>query len=565
MKKRINTKKIIPKLIILFLIIIVAITGIYFKRYAPTDETVDIDSYLGISSEDDVAIVLDCSLQSAIGKYVDGHIYVSYDTVYNNINDRFFWDSIDKILIFTTAEGSASAGLDDEGYEYLGSQVTTDYDVVFEDNDTIYVALDFIKTYANITYTYYDEPKRAVITSKWTKVRQVRVTKDTQLRKLGGVKSPVVSLVSKGDTLTLIDEGEDWHHVATEDGYIGYVRTSCLSDSVEVTLSNEFEESDVEHNLYDDKLNILWVQTTNYSSNYLINNALEESKSVDVIIPTWFSLDSNEGDITSCADTAYVTKAHEKGVKVWGLVNNLENTDIDIDTLLTDTTTRQALENNLINEVIRCGLDGLNIDFESLNQTQAKAYLQFIREISIKCRNNNIVLSIDDYPPSDYTACYDFEEQAAFADYIIIMAYNEHYSGTDAGSTASLSYVSESIVNSLNLIPANQLVLGIPFYTRVWSQEGNDASTLTSTSVSMETAEQLIEQNNAEKVWDDELGQYFCEYSADGKNYMIWLEDELSIEEKLKVYSENDLAGAAFWKADQETDGVWDVIASYFQ
>ena len=225
-------------------------------------------------------------------------------------------------------------------------------------------------------------------------------------------------------------------------------------------------------------------------------------------------------------------------------------------------------------------MDGINVDFESVDPVVGDAYIQFIRELSLKCANNGIVLSVDNYSPTAYTAFYNRAEQAVFADYVILMAYDEHYaSSEEAGSVASIGFVSEGVANTLQEVPANQLILGMPFYTRVWSEtpisedgaaldteQTADSYTLYELdcySTSMKEVQNLINANGAIPVWSDECGQYYVEYINGGVTYKIWVEDATSLEEKLKVMQTNQLAGGAFWKLGLENSIVWDTIIKY--
>jgi spore germination protein YaaH len=226
---------------------------------------------------------------------------------------------------------------------------------------------------------------------------------------------------------------------------------------------------------------------------------------------------------------------------------------------------------------IQYDLDGINLDFEELSGSVGDAYIQFVRELSLKCKANGIILSVDNYVPSEYTTFYNRSEQAVFADYVIVMAYDEHYAGSDEGSVSSIGFVTSGVENTLKEVPANQIILGLPFYTRVWQEtpkdtDGDDVEsasddyvpyTLTSTAVGMNEADTLVTENGAQKEWNDECGQYYAEYTAGGDTFKIWLEEETSLEEKLKVMQANSLAGVSFWKLGLERETAWDVIIKY--
>ena len=328
----------------------------------------------------------------------------------------------------------------------------------------------------------------------------------------------------------------------------------------------------------DEPVKLLWHQTMNADANARIATVLANSKDVNVISPTWFYLNDNEGNLADAASKDYVNYCHEQGVKVWGLVSNLENPDVDSTYVLTHTSVRENLVNQIISKALNYNLDGVNVDFEALSKEVGDGFIQFIRELSLKCDDNGLVLSVDNYVPSAYTQFYNRAEQANFADYIIVMAYDEHYSRTDAGSVASIGFVEKGAKDTIDAgVPAEQTVLGMPFYTRIWSEtpkeeDGDSAEAasddyvgyeLSCETAGMAEARSRIDANGAQITWMDDCGQNYAQYESDGVTYKIWLEDAQSLDLKLKVMKDLNLAGAAFWKAGMETADVWDTISSY--
>ena len=310
-----------------------------------------------------------------------------------------------------------------------------------------------------------------------------------------------------------------------------------------------------------------WHQVTNQTANNQVSSVLAGTKGVNVISPTWFYLNDNEGGIAVLASSDYVSYCHENGVEVWALVSNFENADVDTTQVLNTTSSRDTLVNNLIAEAVRYNLDGINVDFEMLDEEAAPGFLQFIRELSLKCEGNDLVLSVDNYSPASYNAFYDCEEQAVFADYVVLMAYDEHYNGSEEGSVASLGFVTQGVTDMLENVPADQLILGIPFYTRLWKLTPDDSAeggvAVTSEALGMSEAESRVAANGATFQWLDDCGQYYAEYEYEGSTYKVWIEDQNSIEKKLEVMQSNGLAGAAFWKVGYEKNTVWDTIVKF--
>ncbi|MCR5666710.1 MAG: SH3 domain-containing protein [Eubacterium sp.] len=569
LKARRERKKKLMLVLAVVVIAFIAVVAFLMKKYTPTSETVDLNSYYNIEEEDDIALIIDREKNEETGKYISGEVYVPYEVLRENINERFYWDSNENILLYTTANEVIRAEANQASYTEGKSENETSYEIVITDGEDTYVALDFVELYANVTHQAYESPNRAVITSKWETVSQANSKKEAAIREKGGIKSKIVDTLEKDETVTILESSENWSKVVTEDGMIGYIQNKLLSDTTQVTLANDFQEEEITHNLMDEKVNLLWHQVTSQTANQSISQVLERSGDINVISPTWFYMDDEQGGIASIASLDYVQTCHDNDVQVWALVSNLENTDIDCEKVLTTTSLRNNLVNSIIAAAIQYGIDGINLDFESLSTEGALGFVQMVRELSIKCRANEIVLSVDNYVPSGYTTAYNRSEQAAFADYVVIMAYDEHYAGGDEGSVSSINYVTESVTDTLKEVSADQVILGLPFYARLWeetpSEDEENGYTLSSTALGMDEADTILEENGAEKTWNEELQQYYAEYEADGKTYKIWMEEETSLEAKLKVYQENNLAGAAFWKSGFERSATWELIERYMQ
>lgn len=395
--------------------------------------------------------------------------------------------------------------------------------------------------------------------------------KKVAVRKKAGIKSDIVSKVAKGSKLQCIDENAEsvngFLHIITEDGVKGYISARATKTPFEEKMKSNtgFRKEKYSHISKDYKINLVWHQVYNQDANNQLSSLLEKTKGINTICPTWFRILDTEGSISSIASESYVAKAHSLGIEVWALTTDVD-TDIDMHEIFSYTSKREKLEKELLAQAIKYDLDGINLDFERISKDTAASYLQFIREMSIKCRKNDIVLSIDNYVPTEYTAYYDRKEQAAVADYIMTMAYDEHYAGGgESGSVASIGYVDLAIDRSLEEIPAKQLLLGIPFYTRLWKEVTQQDGTLkvTAESYGMVSSWNKMKDVNVTPEWDDETEQYYGEYESDGAVYKMWLEDENSIEKKVERAYENELAGTAAWKLGMEKKEVWSVIQKY--
>lgn len=577
-----SKKKVMPVLAaagMIGVIILIILLSSLVKRYIPTKETEDLNDYYGITAEDDLAVILDNVQQEIQGKYLDGVIYLDYDMVQGQLNERFYWDENENLLLYTTAKDVITVPEGSSEYTISKEKNSESYVIARADGDKKYVALDFVEKYTNIAHEYYDSPNRVLITSQWTDIEQAIAKKDTQVRVKGGIKSPILKQLVKGDTFTVLEEGENWSKVCTTDGLIGYMKNKYVKEKQTVTLSHAFEEETFSKITKDFTINMAWHQVTNAEANASLDDVLKGTKGINVMSPTWFYLNDNEGNIGSYASADYVKECHDQGIEVWALISNLVNTEVNTTEVLTHTSKRNNLANQVIAAAIQYNLDGINLDLEAIDSEAGEDYVQFIRELSLKCENNGIVLSVDNYVPADYNSFYDRAEQALFADYIVVMGYDEHYAGSEEGSVASIGFVSQGVTDTLQEVPADQIILGMPFYTRMWTETpkdstGDDAEStaedyvpydLTSQALGMIDAENMLEVNGAKPEWSDEYGQYYAEYVNDGSTYKVWLETAESLELKLQVMSDNGLAGASFWKLGLEKSNVWDTIVKYMK
>lgn len=545
-------KKAVPVIIAIGLIFLIVL-GVFgyqaIQRYIPTKEPADLYEVYQVG-EGKTAVFFNFERQDVQGIYENAQTYLPLSWVNSKLNKRFYWDSTEGLLIYTLPEQIVYANAETRGSN--GSPLL----LVREDD--VYLTLGLIANYTDVEIQAYDsgEVKR-VFVNEWGTRETADVKKDGYVRVKGGIKSPVVTEVSKDTKVTVLETLENWSKIATPDGHIGYVENKLLTDKVMETLSSDREPVVYEGNSMDEKIVLGWHQVTNMDSNKQLEKVLKNAEGVNVISPTWFSLTGNDGSYRSLASQEYVDTAHEMGLQVWALLDNF-SADVQSEVLLSSTTTRRKLINSLMEDVETYELDGLNMDFESLKPEAGVHYIQFLRELSIACRERGVILSIDNYVPAAYNSFYDREEQGIVADYVIIMGYDEHYAGSDAGSVASLDYVRNGIEGTLAQVPKEKVINGVPFYTRIWTEENSE---LKSRAVGIADAKEWVEDNNVELYWQQELGQYYGElHTPSGISY-VWMEEEESLALKMDLIKSYDLAGVACWKLGLEDASVWDSIS----
>ena len=566
-----------------FIIVIIAAIAAFFlwRRYGPSDQQADRNEYYGIESDGQLAIVVNNEVLEPRGMISDGRAYVEYAIVRDYINQRFYWDPGENVLLYTLPTDTVSVGVGASEYTLANQKTSTDYVILRTEGSTAYIALDFVAQYTDMSYEVFTDPDRAVVvTEKEETVAEVK--RDTQVRYQGGVKSPILTEVSKGDTVAVIEDEGDWKKVRTQDGFIGYLKQNRLRDEQKTTYDRGFEEPVYTNISKDYVINMAWHNVTNSDANSSVLEMIASTKGLNTISPTWFHVADTSGNLESIASSEYVNYAHQSNIEVWAAIRDFDggiSSQEESYALLSSTSSRANLINQLMAAVFQTGIDGINVDFEMISEECGEHYIQFIRELSVQCRKNNIVLSVDNYVPQNYNQQYHRGEQGAVADYVVIMGYDEHYGGSpEAGSVASYDFVKAGIENTLEEVPAEKVINAVPFFTRVWEEtpkteeeiaaaEGTDAAeytmNVTSTAYGMADARAVVEQAGAQITWDETTQQNYATWEANGVTYEVWLEDAQSLEPRLKLMKDYGLAGTAAWRLGQETSDIWELILQY--
>lgn len=557
-------KKAAPVLVVLILIVLVGAAGVVsflINRYKPGTEYMAGNEYFNLTDENSVALIQNGELLEEQAVLIGGEPYAAYTYVESQLNSCFYWDEETKGILLTTSGGVQTLLPGDAAIAKTpGGQPA----VQQESDGTVYISMDVVKEYTDLDYAYYSDPNRVVIRNEWDGVEQATVQSDTaQVRQKGGIKSLILADVQKGDTLLYLENLDNWCKVMTADGYTGYIQTEDISEPEAIEARTAKKDS-YERITRDHKINLVWHQSTSTESNDAMAEMTAEMTGVNVISPTWFSVTDETGTISSLASADYVKLAHDAGREVWGLIDNF-NEAFDETTDLAYASVRSRIIEQLLAEAASCGMDGINVDFENLKEAGIPHYLQFLRELTSAAHTQNLVVSVDTPVPQAYTMYYQRGEQARFVDYMIVMAYDEHFAGSEeAGSVSSLPFVQQAVEEMTRVMPADQVICGIPFYTRVWTEKFGQ-SAITSEVLGMDGAKNYAKENQMTETWDASLGQNVATVETSDARYTIWMEDEQSMEEKLKVIQSADLAGVAEWKLGFERADVWSLISEYIE
>lgn len=560
-------KKAIPYIITLLLIMVLggAFCKLYFDHYMYTNDKADLDDYYGVQGEDDFPVIYENVLSEMHARRFGDACYMDLDTVRSLMNDRFYYGSEDKVLIYCLPEERISAKAGEKSWESDVNGVTEEsYAPVVEDGGTVYVALDYVKKFANFYYGVHTGPNRVVLRTEWGTEKMATVKGTTNMRTLGGVKAPIVAAVEEGTDVLVLEDLDDWVRIETADGFYGYVESKYISETREEKLEpvTDVPEMEPQFRRVDGLASIAWNVTSYKESNDSIDGMLVGTKAIKVLAPTWFTLVTDDGEVNCKASSSYVKKAHKNGMQVWGVLDNFQNEEALVCTQFLHTLKgRSGVINEVVQKALEYDLDGINVDIEGLGEADGTDFVEFVREICIACRRAGLIVSVNNYVPYNFNDYYDLEEQGAFADYVILMGYDEHFAGSEeAGSVASIGYVEYGIQEALKEVPAERLINAIPFYTRGWTTKG---TTVTSEVLDMVEARKFVEEHDMEEEWNSTAAQYYAEKKSGSKLYQIWIEDKKSVAAKLEVMEKYQLAGVAVWRLGLETNDVWDEIDEY--
>lgn len=564
-------KRILPVIIAILLILVIAggaLGKVLLDKYSYSKEEADWNEFYQVSESDRSAIILQDEMVEEQALIRDDVCYFDLATVHKYMNEVFYADMTEKLLLYANPTEVIRTTFGETSYTTTEGTQDAGYVISFVEGDTVYVAADYVKLFTNYSYDCYD--RHVQVYTEWGTRQVAQLKKDTAVRLRGGVKSPILTQAAKGDTLEILEQMETWSKVKTADSEIGYVENKRLGDITEETETpvTDYQEPEYTALTSDSKICLGWHSIGGAGGNDTLYSMVSGTKGMNVIAPTWFSLTDENGSIRNFGTANYVTTAHNMGLQVWGVVDNFNyanetGTAISTLNMLSSTTSRQNFVRNVTDAAVSLGLDGINVDFEQLSSDCGPHYVEFIRELSIQCRNRGLVLSIANYVPFNFNDYYRLDIQGQVADYVIIMGYDEHWHGSkDPGSVASISYVSGGLDRTLQEVPANKVVNALPFYTILWKTEGTD---VTDEYITMNNEADFMNRAGVTAEWDEETCQNYAEWTSGNATYQIWLEDAESIAVKLNMMATKNIGGVAVWRLGYGTQAAWELINAYLQ
>lgn len=585
-------KKALKIVIPIILIAVVAAVGyLRYERYkesiTPNDEIVEFFNKFHTN------LVIEDKLIETDNppKVRDGEILLPIETIREYFDKNIYWDDVLKKVTITTKDRVIRM----KTYELEAMINNKPVDLriaAVEEDGTVYVPIEFLSEFYGIDIKYNEAYDVIIIDPLINMIRiAVPSENDAAVRTGRSIKDPVIrkydDITTSGSDEFLIDgklinedvslsdlsesamvvftEYTDWYLVRTSSGEIGYIRKDQVSVKW-ITLKRSPDSKAVETEAWkpeNGKINLVWEMIYSGRPNLAQIGKID---GLDVISPTWFELKDDQGNVVSRADPVYIDWAHQNGYKIWALFAN-DFQDINAtNSFLNNTDARDNAIRQILSYASLYNLDGINIDFENIYKQDKDALSQFIREITPFLREQGLVVSIDVNIPdgSDtWSLCYDHEALGEIVDYMMLMTYDQHWSSSPvAGSVAQLTWVENNLRKVLDMVPAEKLLLGLPFYTRMWREETDGARVrVTSPSVlTMQGSRNYVKDNDLEVVWDRDSGQFYTEHKDGSVTTKIWIEDHNSINMKSSLALKYRLAGTAAWRRSDETKEVWEIL-----
>lgn len=563
--------------IILFLILILfAVAAVFVsRRFAPSKTLADLDEYYNLSEyttsnraaagSNELAIVIeDAILDSGdtdefrAVKTDDGNVYIALSTAQKYIDSRFYADENEGYVILTTAADSVISAIGSSIYTEDGEDHDAGYEVARYIEGSVYLNMDFIADHSTVKYTVLTDPGRLFIQQESQTYNYCTADSSTKIRMYADKKSSIIADVEKGSKLKVVNQTDGWYKVLDAAGHIGYVQSNFMSEIASETITSDYTEPEYTHITLDEKINMVWHGIYYYDANYYLADYTYNMTGVNVLAPTWFLFADTEGTVSSYANQEYVDYAHQQGWQVWAVLEDLDGeSSVDI---VTYTSKRKSVISQIINECLTYGIDGINVDLEQITSDEGSDFIQFIRELSVECRKNNLILSVDDYAPYSYNSFRHTDEQSKIADYVAIMTYDDYVGTGTAGPNSSLSFVEEVLDLCKTTVDMDRLIVGLPFYSRVWYVYTD--GTVNSETLDMNGVEELAANYGLTFEWQESNGYDYVEYDYNGGTARLWYENAKSLQAKMQLINQYGVAGVAGWRLGQETSDVWPVLAA---
>ena len=484
---------------------------------------------------------------------VDGQFYLSVDYIKENLDDSIYYDKQDNIITLANKAGLKRFTPGKSSYSLNESQMELRDPILEKDGKVLLPTEAFIQDYP-VDFRYHKESKTMTLDFKDMNYAVGKALEGTLLREAPKSNAPYLTRLTGKEKVIFYGEEGDFYRVRLENGYGGYIlKANCKVDFRENKFKSPLAKNEEAQAF--EPLHLTWDYTYGNETAARIQ-AIGPLPGVDVIVPTWFSIKDKEANLIDRGNIDYVNRYRALGIDVWGYIDNSFDPDIT-HASLTSTKKRQKILRQILALLRKYQMKGINVDFEHVRPEDGPYITQFVQELKALCQDKDIKISVDVTPQitkDPEKQIYDREKLGQAADYLVLMAYDQHWSSSDkAGSVAEYSWVESHLNTLFRTVDKEKIILGVPLYTRLWTEENGKVQ---SKNISMAQIQEFLAKTGAQPKWDDKIKQYVVDTNQ-GK---IWIEDENSLKYKASLVPKYGLPGLASWRKGFETPNIWPVL-----
>lgn len=501
-------------------------------------------------------------------------VYLSVDDIRNYYDKHIYFDEQYNQIVTSSETKLAVLKLDENYMTVNGEKVKISGSAKLID-DVYYLPFSEMEDVYNVRV---DRPEnKIVIESLDREITVTNLTKKASVKYKATVFSRTIEKLPENEKVIIAQSQDNtipqgWVKVRTQNGNLGYIEEKYLSESIMEREAKVYEKQ------IDGKISLAWEYFSEYAK--APDNTGKVYDGVNVVSPSFFYLKLQNTDkenltkldvllqsnlLENVGDegVAYINWAKENGYKVWPKVTNdtLPSTIDEFSVIINDFKLRENMINQIKEYVEKYDLDGINLDFEFMYKSDKDAFSKFVIELAPQLRDMGVCLSVDVTAPDgadNWSLCYDRNVIGEVADYVVFMGYDQ-YGTSSIGTTSGYNWLKLSINKFMDYdeVPAEKIILGLPFYTKLWKTKNDQV--VGSQVIFISNIENQIPAN-ATKEWKEDLQQYYVQYENGGYIYKMWVEDITSFEKKIQLVEEYGLAGAGYWRKGFESNNIWSVI-----
>jgi spore germination protein YaaH len=489
----------------------------------------------------------------------NGEAYVPLSFIRDKLDPDVHWDE-SGVMVVTTSDKVVKLRTESLTAYVNQHPVTLEFPVILDGKEP-YVPATALETLYPVASLYSQEHGIFLVRRLDIPSTVGQTGAGTVLRSKASALARRVAVLPEGEQLVVYGDTGRWLKVETTSGLCGFVPKKHASGLREEAPVAQRPSEYVPTPLKGDKVVLAWEHVEKVTPD---PSAIGEMPGLNVVSPTWFHLADTPGELENRADMRYVNWAHSRGYQVWALFSNSFDPERTSVVLRSSELRDKAISQLLIYADIY-SLDGINVDFENVYLDDGPYLTQFMRELTPLLHNQGLTVSIDITVKSsspNWSLFLERDKLAQVVDYVMLMAYDQYPHGSKvAGPVSTIPWTEWTIQKTLEEVPRDKLVLGVPFYTRLWKETVEDGkTTVTPRALGMAAVSRWLREEKVTPEYQADTGLLYAEKQSGNDTYKVWIEDASSMKKRVQLVKQHDLAGVAAWRRGFETPDIWEVI-----